>query len=69
MIPIIGSRKVSQIQENLGYLEWQLTPEQIDKLSETAHIELGFPHDFLAGDMIRQIIYGGTYSAIENHHQ
>ncbi len=69
VIPIIGSRKVSQIQENLGCLDWQLTPEQIDKLSETTHIELGFPHDFLAGDMIRQIIYGGTYSAIDNHHQ
>ncbi len=67
MIPIIGSRKVSQIKDNLGCLDFTLSPEQLQRLNEVSQIEPGFPHDFLSNDTIRDRLYGGTFEQIENH--
>jgi aryl-alcohol dehydrogenase-like predicted oxidoreductase len=66
IIPIIGARKESQIKDNLACLEFELTSEQMRILNEVSQIELGFPHDFLNSEMVRDIIYGGTYSSIHN---
>ena len=66
IIPIIGARIESQIEDNLGCLEFELTSEQMQRLNEVSKIELGFPHDFLNSEMIKDIIYGGTYSSIRN---
>jgi aryl-alcohol dehydrogenase-like predicted oxidoreductase len=66
IIPIIGARIESQIEDNLGCLEFELTSEQMQRLNEVSKIELGFPHDFLNSEMIKDIIYGGTYSLIRN---
>ena len=68
IIPIIGARRATQIQDNLKCLEWHLTGEQIARLDEATKIELGFPHDFLTNDFVRQIVFGGTHAAIDNHH-
>ena len=68
IIPIIGARKVSQIKDNLACLEFELTDEQMKKLNESSKIELGFPNDFLNSEMLKDIIYGGTYSLIRNTH-
>jgi aryl-alcohol dehydrogenase-like predicted oxidoreductase len=67
IIPIIGSRRESQIKDNLACLEYELSNELIQRLNEISKIELGFPHDFLNSEMIKEIIYGGTYSSIHNH--
>jgi aryl-alcohol dehydrogenase-like predicted oxidoreductase len=67
VIPIIGARRAAQIQDNLNCLEWQLTSAQLAKLDEATKIELGFPHDFLAQDFIRQIVFGGTQNTTDNH--
>jgi aryl-alcohol dehydrogenase-like predicted oxidoreductase len=67
IIPIIGARKVSQIKDNLGCLDFELTREQLKRLDEKSRIELGFPHDFLASEFIQNIVYGGTLSLIHNH--
>lgn len=66
MIPILGARTLAQMQDNLGALEWALTPEQIDRLSEASPIEYGFPRDFLEGGA-RQFIFGKTFDQIDNH--
>ena len=66
IIPIIGARKEAQIKDNLSCLEFELTSEQMQRLNEVSKIELGFPHDFLNSEMIKDIIYGGTYSLIRN---
>ena len=66
IIPIIGARKETQIKDNLSCLEFELTSEQMQRLNEVSKIELGFPHDFLNSEMIKDIIYGGTYSLIRN---
>lgn len=68
IIPIIGARKATQFQDNLASLDVTLSPEHLQRLNEVSQIELGFPHDFLHNDMIRDRLFGGTFSAIDNHH-
>ena len=66
-IPIIGARKLSQFEDNLACLDVTLTPEHLQRLNEVSQIELGFPHDFLGSDMIRDRLFGGTFDTIKNH--
>jgi aryl-alcohol dehydrogenase-like predicted oxidoreductase len=65
VIPILGATKLSQIQDNLTCLDFQLSPEHIQKLDEVSKIQLGFPHDFLA--RTRGATFGGTFELIDNH--
>ncbi len=67
VIPIIGARKLSQFQDNLASLDVNLSPEHLQRLNEVSQIELGFPHDFLRNDTIRDRLFGGTFSVIDNH--
>lgn len=69
MVPIIGARKFSQIEDNLKALDYALSDDQIQKLNDVSAIEMGFPHDFLTRDNIRDIVFGGTYDQIDNHRQ
>jgi aryl-alcohol dehydrogenase-like predicted oxidoreductase len=67
IIPIIGARKLTQFQDNLASLEVSLSSEHLQRLDEVSQIELGFPHDFLQNDVIRDRLFGGTFNTIENH--
>jgi diketogulonate reductase-like aldo/keto reductase len=67
IIPIIGAKKVSQLKDNLGCLDFELTQEQLLGLDKISKIELGFPHDYLASEPIQNIVYGGTLSLIDKH--
>jgi aryl-alcohol dehydrogenase-like predicted oxidoreductase len=64
VIPIIGARKLSQLQDNLASLDVTLSPEQVKTLDEASRIELGFPHDFYAMQMVRSHVYGGLRDRI-----
>ena len=48
IVPLVGARTREQLDDNLGCLEFSLTPEQKARLDEASAIPLGFPHDFLA---------------------
>jgi aryl-alcohol dehydrogenase-like predicted oxidoreductase len=67
IIPLLGARKLEQLQDNLGALNVALPPDHLARLDAVSQIDLGFPHDFLASDEIRDIVFGGTYSQIDNH--
>jgi aryl-alcohol dehydrogenase-like predicted oxidoreductase len=67
IIPIIGARTESQIKDNLACLEFELTEEQLRQLDEVGRISYGFPHDFLASDHVKGLIYGETLPLIDNH--
>jgi diketogulonate reductase-like aldo/keto reductase len=69
VIPIIGARRAAQIEDNLRSVDWQLTDEQLAKLDDATKIELGFPHDFLTNDFVKQMVFGGTHAAIDNHRE
>lgn len=67
LIPVIGARNVAQLNDNLGALDVTLSDAHLEQLNEASKIELGFPHDFLAGNDIRTYMYGGNYDKIYNH--
>jgi aryl-alcohol dehydrogenase-like predicted oxidoreductase len=69
IIPIIGAKTAAQLKDNLDCLKFNLNEEQISRLNEVSKIDLGFPHTFLSSDNIRDIVFGGTYNKIDNHHK
>lgn len=46
--PIIGARTLAQLEDNLGAVDWALTPEQRAKLDEVSAIRPPYPYDFIA---------------------
>jgi diketogulonate reductase-like aldo/keto reductase len=56
--PIIGARTLAQLEDNLGALDVTLTDDQLAGLEKVSGIELGFPHDFLARPMTRNVMFG-----------
>ncbi len=66
MIPIVGARTEAQMDENLMALEFELGPEELQRLDQAAPIELGFPHSFLADPEVRELIFGRTFTSIDH---
>jgi len=64
VIPIIGARKLSQFQDNLGSLDLTLSAEQLKALDAASRIELGFPQDLYLKEMPRALCYGGLRDQI-----
>jgi len=67
IIPIVGARNNQQLQDSLGALNIRLSEEQKTKLHEVSSIELGFPHEFLKGDGVRDILFGGKLGNLHIH--
>ena len=67
VIPIIGARRLSQLKDNMACVEFNLDKEHLQKLSDVSHIELGFPHDFFANEMVQNFAYGGMRDLIDDH--
>lgn len=63
-IPIIGARRPDQLKDALGCLSVTLDQDDLTQLNQASHIQLGFPHDFLSGDGVRDVMTGGTWSSI-----
>ncbi|MFN8417116.1 MAG: aldo/keto reductase [Cytophagaceae bacterium] len=59
VVPIIGAKKPEQIIDSIEASKVILSPEQLKKLNEVSKIELGFPHDFLLQDGVKQLSYSG----------
>jgi aryl-alcohol dehydrogenase-like predicted oxidoreductase len=64
VIPIIGARKLSQLQDNLASFDLTLSADQLKTLDEASRIELGFPHDIFSREMVRAMAYGGLRDQI-----
>ncbi len=63
IVPIVGARKLSQLRDNLGCLEFELSGDQMRRLDEVSRINLGFPLDFL--EQAKEIVYGKTLPLID----
>jgi aryl-alcohol dehydrogenase-like predicted oxidoreductase len=61
-IPILGARTAAHLADNLGCLAVTLGEDDIRRLEAVSAVDLGFPHEFLKGDFVRDLIYGGTYA-------
>ncbi len=55
-IPIVGARKVSQIKDTMRASEVELSDEHMARLDEVSQVDLGFPHDFLSSDQVRDLV-------------
>jgi aryl-alcohol dehydrogenase-like predicted oxidoreductase len=64
VIPIIGARKLAQLQDNLASFDLSLSAEQLKSLDDASRVELGFPYDLYTKDMVRAIAYGGMRDQI-----
>lgn len=67
VIPIIGARSKKHLIDNMACLDFELTAEQMARLSDASPIDLGFPHSFLSSDHVRGLIFGKTFTQIDNH--
>lgn len=64
VIPIVGARKIAQLEDNLASLELKLIVEQVSILDQASAIEMGFPHDFYEVDLVKGMVYGGLRERI-----
>jgi aryl-alcohol dehydrogenase-like predicted oxidoreductase len=67
IIPIIGARTEAQIRDNLGCLDFELSPNHMNRLDEISKIQLGFPHDLLGAESGKVLAYGRKFPYIDNH--
>jgi hypothetical protein len=65
VIPIIGARKLAQVKDNLACAQVKLAPTHVERLNAISRIEMGFPHDFFANDMVRSLSSGGMRDQID----
>lgn len=63
-IPIVGSRKASQLKESLACLDMTIPANLMTRLDEAGMPDLGFPHDFLARESVKDIIYSKVQGKI-----
>ena len=63
LIPILGARRLAQLEDNLGALTLALSSEHLERLAAVSRIERGFPVDVL--DRVEAQVYGETRAAID----
>ncbi|HET7545656.1 MAG TPA: aldo/keto reductase [Polyangiaceae bacterium] len=63
-IPIVGARTRAQLDENLASLNVTLDSSQRARLDDATRIDAGFPHQFLASDMLKRFLAGGDPSLL-----
>jgi aryl-alcohol dehydrogenase-like predicted oxidoreductase len=64
VIPIIGARRVDQLQDNLASLTLTLSPEQVKALDAASAIELGFPERMYRNEMTGKLVHAGMRERI-----
>lgn len=65
IIPIAGARNAEQLLDNLYATNIHLNDEILKQLDEASKIELGFPHDFLKGEGVQDILFAGRGGQLE----
>lgn len=67
VIPIVGARRESQLRDNLGAAELELTPDQLDRLDAISAIALGFPNELIAEQRTTSFVLGDLADRIDSH--
>ena len=68
IIPIIGARRLSQLADNLGALDFELTAEQMDALTAVRPLPREYPHSFWNDYIRRDLIYGRAVDSLNKDH-
>jgi hypothetical protein len=48
-------------------LDFELSPEQLDEISEISDFKVGFPRSFLHDEYVLELIHGKTHSILDLH--
>ncbi len=67
IIPIIGARSVEQLKDNLGALDFELSPDQLQEITELSDFKVGFPWAFLHDEDVLELIHGKTFQKLDRH--
>src|SRR5262249_5127189 len=59
VIPILGARKLSPLQDNLASFDWERSADQLKLLDEASRIAPGFPGRIFANPLSRALRFGG----------
>jgi aryl-alcohol dehydrogenase-like predicted oxidoreductase len=65
IIPIVGAKRLSQLEDNLKCLDVHLSETEMKTLDAVSAIPMGFPHEFFEREMARTVIYAGMRDLIE----
>lgn len=65
IVPILGARTTEQLQENFAALSLELDDETLHELDDISKVDLGFPHEMLAGARMQEVMYG-PFSSLTN---
>jgi aryl-alcohol dehydrogenase-like predicted oxidoreductase len=65
VIPILGARRLEQLEDQLGALDVPLSAEHVDRLDQMTEFRLGFPREFLESDHVHGLIFGETFDRID----
>ncbi len=65
-VPIVGARTETQLRENLGALEVELSTEHLERLDAVSEFRVGFPREFLESEHVRGLIFGDTFELIDD---
>ncbi|MFC4493274.1 aldo/keto reductase [Streptomyces ovatisporus] len=66
VVPIIGATREEQLADNLGCLDVTLDADAVARLDEVSAVTLGFPHDFLSHEGVKNTVYGEKWRSIED---
>lgn len=67
VIPILGARHLSQIEDNLGALDFQLSDEHVERLSAAHPQQPEYPDTFYRDDGLRNLAFGEAEERLDNH--
>jgi aryl-alcohol dehydrogenase-like predicted oxidoreductase len=65
IIPILGARRLAQIEDNLGVLGFELSADHLARLSAVHPLEPGYPHSFWNDFVRRDLIFGQRLDELE----
>lgn len=63
-VPILGARTIEQLHDNLGCLRVTLSDDHLARLDNVSKIVRGWPHDFLAGENIQNLMFAYSQNKI-----
>lgn len=68
-MPIIGARRLQQLEDNLAAVNLELSAEHLASLDAVSAIELGFPYDFINSSPARELPFGASWERLDDHHR
>ena len=67
IIPILGARTLNQLKDNMGVLDFDLSPKQLQYIVELSDFKPGYPWSFMHEEYVLELIHGKTYQKLDFH--